>query len=449
MTTGNSRPLLPPILVSGFVASIGLWVLWFVTHLPWLHQSESINIPILLGYWGLAFVVAGFNVGPGRAWKVGVGAGLVSALVGLLALGTKLRAEVQGGGPADPTLHPSTALIVLGFLATGTLLGAAGMALGGALAPKSRATQPEPDWLSRFAWVTCIAAAPLLFVGGLVTSTDSGMAVPDWPNTFGSNMFLYPLGPRSAPNVYLEHSHRLFGTLVGLTSIVLTCWVWLSNQRFYVRVYAIVVLTLIIAQGLLGAMRVIQNDRISALVHGVIAQVIFAGLIALAIYLSPSFRGLSAILPPPPARRIKLFATAAMHTMLVQLVFGAMYRHLRSSHVLWSHAGFSVVVVVAAILAGFSAHAFMKDAANLPAAAKTLRRGGTWLIVAVGFQFLLGWFVFMTTAGQNRRPESVPQAVIRTTHQANGALLLGLTTVVFVMARQANRLAKRATKPAG
>ena len=66
-----------------------------------------------------------------------------------------------------------------------------------------------------------VAVAPLLFVGGLVTSTNSGMAVPDWPNTFGSNMFLYPLGPRAQPDVYLEHSHRLFGTLVGLATLKL------------------------------------------------------------------------------------------------------------------------------------------------------------------------------------------------------------------------------------
>ena len=75
--------------------------------------------------------------------------------------------------------------------------------------------------LHRFAAFVVAATAILIFAGGLVTSTGSGLSVPDWPNTFGTNMFLYPLGPRAAPDVFLEHSHRLFGTLVGLSAIAM------------------------------------------------------------------------------------------------------------------------------------------------------------------------------------------------------------------------------------
>ncbi|MDX2131675.1 MAG: COX15/CtaA family protein [Planctomycetota bacterium] len=416
---------------------MGVWVLWFVTHLPWLGIREQISIPAIVGVWFLCFVVAGRNLAHARAWQVGALAGFVSAFTGLAVVGSKLRPQVEGGGPADPSLTPSAPAIVLGFLVFGTVLGLAGAFLGSRFA-RPAASAANTPWLARFAWVACLAAAPLLFVGGLVTSTDAGMAVPDWPNTYGSNMFLYPLGPRVPANIYLEHAHRLFGTLVGFAAIILTVWVWVSRTSSFVKWWATGLLLFIIAQGLLGAARVLENSRWMAAFHGVSAQVIFAGMVALAVYLSPWYAGLAAGGAQPGARRLRAFATATLHTLFIQLALGAVYRQFRHTHVLWTHAAFATVVLLVAIIAGFAAMSFLKDASD-PRPGARVRRAGGALVGVVAVQFVLGWIAFMVTAGQSLDTSSVPQALVRTAHQANGALLIGVVAYLVVIAKQLAR----------
>jgi heme A synthase len=156
-----------------------------------------------------------------------LGGGLISAAIGLLLIGTKLTAAPAESG-ITAGLRPNAAVMALGFLIFGGVLGlVAGAVLGRVLGNREK---PRHDWLANFALVSVAAVAPLLFIGGLVTSTNSGMAVPDWPNTYGSNMLLYPLGPRADPGVYLEHSHRLFGVLVGLATLVLMTWALLLKR---------------------------------------------------------------------------------------------------------------------------------------------------------------------------------------------------------------------------
>ena len=88
--------------------------------------------------------------------------------------------------------------------------------------------------LHRVALLTAAATFPLIFMGGLVTSHGAGMSVPDWPNSYGYNMFTFPpsiwLG-RQAGGVFYEHSHRLMGSLVGMLSILLTVWAWKTESR--------------------------------------------------------------------------------------------------------------------------------------------------------------------------------------------------------------------------
>lgn len=483
--------VIPASMVAGFGACIGLWIVWFVTHLPWLNIPERHALPALLAYWLLAFAACGFNIGRASGWKVGVLGGVISALPWLMVLGSKLRHPAGADGALGDVV-PSAGLIVVGFLATGGVVGGVGAALGSLASPRGRDATPEPDWLARFAWVTAFAAAPLLFVGGLVTSTGSGMAVPDWPGTFGSNMFLYPLGPRSEPGVFLEHSHRLFGSLLGMTAVVLALWTVLRGASRRVRALAIVlpavtgiaavgllvvgeanagfavgvggvlvlagvvmvsergagrwpkvlvllVLAFIVVQGWLGGTRVLENSTARAMLHGVSAQVIFAGLVAAAAYLSPAFAGVGAsACTPKSARVMKVLATATLHATLVQLVLGAVYRHFRSTHVLWTHAAFAVIVVIAALGAAMAALSFEKERGGAYAA---VRRTGVWLLALVSVQFVLGWIAFMG-AGQGLDTASVTQSLLRTAHQANGAAFLGAATVLFVMARQANRAAR-------
>src|SRR5678815_4040316 len=80
-------------------------------------------------------------------------------------------------------------------------------------------------WLHRFAVLTALATLVLIVIGGLVTSHGVGMAVPDWPNTYGYNMFLFPIS-KWVGGVLYEHSHRLMATFVGVLTTALALWLW-------------------------------------------------------------------------------------------------------------------------------------------------------------------------------------------------------------------------------
>src|SRR4051794_11790199 len=106
------------------------------------------------------------------------------------------------------------------------------------------------------ALLTAAATFPLIFMGGLVTSHGAGMSVPDWPNSYGYNMFLFP--PRLwIGGILYEHTHRLMGTVVGMLSIALCAWAWMSGARRSVRWLAAAVLGAVIFQGVLGGLRVV------------------------------------------------------------------------------------------------------------------------------------------------------------------------------------------------
>jgi Uncharacterized protein required for cytochrome oxidase assembly len=89
-------------------------------------------------------------------------------------------------------------------------------------------------WLNRFAWFICVAALLLICSGGMVTSKNVGLAVPDWPTTFGYNMFLFPVS-KWVGGILFEHTHRLIASAVGFLTIILAIWLWRSESRGWVR----------------------------------------------------------------------------------------------------------------------------------------------------------------------------------------------------------------------
>src|SRR5215468_7172473 len=101
-------------------------------------------------------------------------------------------------------------------------------------------------WPHRLAMILVCATFPLLFIGGLVTSKGAGLAVPDWPTTFGYNMFLYPWS-KMVGNIFYEHSHRLVASAVGLLTIALTVAFWLRERRQWLRWLGMLALGLVIA----------------------------------------------------------------------------------------------------------------------------------------------------------------------------------------------------------
>jgi cytochrome c oxidase assembly protein subunit 15 len=333
---------------------------------------------------------------------------------------------------------PNAWILALGFVGMGLAIGLIGGMVGRVIAREQTHDLPAAHWLSRFAIVAAVAVAPLIFIGGLVTSTNSGMAVPDWPQTYGVNMFLYPLGSHTPAPKFLEHAHRLFGAFIGLATLVLLVFTLKIERRTWVRVLAAIAFGTVCVQGVLGGLRVLQDTRIGAMLHGILAQLTFGVVVSLAVVLSDLFRTLppgQSILDPRTGKRVRVFCTAALHALIIQLIFGAIYRHFRGTHALWTHIGFSVVVTILAILAGSM---LTSEPVRRTLVGRRVAVIGICLAAAGAIQFLLGWLAF-AFAGRDPDPQSIAQALIRTTHQANGAILLAFATAAFVWGKRLGR----------
>jgi cytochrome c oxidase assembly protein subunit 15 len=181
-------------------------------------------------------------------------------------------------------------------------------------------------WLHRFALLTALATFPLLFVGGLVTSTGSALAVPDWPTTFGYNMFLYPLSGMVGGILY-EHSHRLLGALVGFLTIILTLWLWLREPRLWLRWLGSIALAAVILQGVLGGLRVVLLTQALAIVHACLAQAFFALLVGIAFFTSPKQSGNPGDRAVEHLSRLRRLCVLTSAFIYMQVVFGAILRH--------------------------------------------------------------------------------------------------------------------------
>lgn len=126
----------------------------------------------------------------------------------------------------------------------------------------------------------------LITLGGQVTSKVAGMAVPDWPATFGHNMFLFPWSRMTASTlVFLEHSHRLVASGVGLITLAVAVWVWGTRTDRLARRLSAGAVILVVAQGVLGGQRVVQVSWLLGLAHGCLAQgfLLVAGMLALVL----------------------------------------------------------------------------------------------------------------------------------------------------------------------
>jgi len=442
--------LVLPALVCGFATAAAMWIVWLATHLPELTAPGPVSaialMTVLLG----GMILTGRAVGPDRAIRVGLLAGLIASLVNLLLLGTVLTQANPPTADEVASIRPGAAGMALGFLALGGFMGLAGGMIGRSL-PRSAPACDEPTrWVARMAVVAVCATFPLLLLGGLVTSTESGLAVPDWPNSYGASMFLYPIGLMADPRIFLEHAHRLFGALIGLTTVVLAVQIWMVDRRKWVKIAALSLVALVIVQGVIGGIRVTQQSAGLAILHGVVAQIFFAALVAQAAWLSASWSQVTPAGGPGP-RRLKFFATGLLHTTIIQLILGSVFRHLAgsssgASHVIWTHAAFSLVVVFFAVMAGSLAlHVPAEGTAQRP----ILHRAGKAIFVTIAIQFLIGWAaLFGALKGADRGPvpthdrilhaEAVPayEVILTTTHQANGALVLALASLTYVWGRR-------------
>jgi heme a synthase len=278
-------------------------------------------------------------------------------------------------------------------------------------------------WPHRIAVILACFTFPLLFIGGLVTGKGVGLAVPDWPTTFGYNMFLYPWS-KMVGGIFYEHSHRLVASFVGLLTIVLALTFWLREERNWLRSLGVGALILVIVQGVLGGLRVVLLENTLAIVHAAIAQIFFALTIGLAIFTSASWKQatVSVLNDAGRLRRLCAITTALIY---LQIVFGAVLRH--TGERLDAHLLFAALVAIHVILIAMrvTRHHAGIDLLNRPALA---------LVILLLVQIALGGASYAAKFTA-LWPISFDAIVFITTlHLAVGALMLAASIALTLRA---------------
>jgi cytochrome c oxidase assembly protein subunit 15 len=180
--------------------------------------------------------------------------------------------------------------------------------------------------LHRFAVLTAVATILLIVAGGLVTSTESGLSVPDWPTTYGQNPFTFPIS-KWVGGIRFEHTHRLIASTVGLLTVVLAVWLARREPRPWVRRLGYAALAAVIAQGVLGGLTVkfLLPTSVSV-AHACLAQTFFCLIVTLAVVTSPAWRDSRGV----EAAAVSRAAAATVGMVFLQLLMGAVMRHTKA-----------------------------------------------------------------------------------------------------------------------
>lgn len=263
-----------------------------------------------------------------------------------------------------------------------------------------------------------VAAAftwPLLLSGGQVTTYRVGMAVPDWPTTFGINMFLYRFVD-STWGVFIEHRHRLLGAGLGLISIVLAVWFTVRERRLGVKLLGWGALAGVVLQGLLGGLRVRNNSTELALVHGCSGQAVFGLMVALAVVTSRKW--IDSAASHDESGRMRAYSLGFLALAYTQIILGAILRHLGSMLIV------HICTAICVIVAGGALFAVSRSTGT---GSSLIRVPASRLLVVISTQACLGiwaWWMLRPFDGVARRVTTL-QAIARTGHQGTGALVLG------------------------
>lgn len=327
------------------------------------------------------------------------------------------------------------------------------------LTPEDPAGNP---WPFRCALALTLVTFPLIWVGGLVTTYDAGMAVPDWPGTYGYNLFLYP--PRTwfaGPwDLFIEHGHRLLGSLSGLLNIALVWAVFRWDRRRWMRYYSVGALAAVILQGLLGGLRVLLDDRTLAMIHGCAGPAFLAVCVSLCVVTSGTWQRLAnpgAASPAAAGGRSRLMshltsvpelAAATVGAAYLQLVIGALMRHVPVSATpnFFRWTVFAHLAVAGVLLSLVIAVAWLASRGR-----DRWARGrglGNVLLVLVVCQVLLGcatWVVnyywpgwvpdwSVTARYDVIEAKGWVQAMVVTAHQAVGSLIVGVSVWLMLLA---------------
>ena len=178
--------------------------------------------------------------------------------------------------------------------------------------------------LHRFSQFLVACTVVLILAGSLVTSHDAGLSVPDWPTSYGWNMFTFPPSMWVA-NILYEHGHRLIASTVGFLTIVLAAWLWIAEPRRWVRWLGVAALGAVIAQGLVGGLTVLffLPPAVST-AHAGLAEIFFCLTVAIALFTSPRWNASDGADDDAVLRRV---ATTTTILIYAQILVGATMRH--------------------------------------------------------------------------------------------------------------------------
>lgn len=296
----------------------------------------------------------------------------------------------------------------------------------------ARTGSPAGRGLHAFAVLTAAATLLLIVAGGLVTSTESGLSVPDWPTTYGRSMFTFPVS-EWVGGIRYEHTHRLIASAVGLLTIVLAIWLARREERRSVRRLGYLALVAVVAQGVLGGLTVLFLLPIAVSVaHACLAQTFFCLTVTLAVVTSARWRqaapgDLKAAFLASPVARVA-GATAAV--VFVQLLVGAVMRHTKAGLAIpdfplalgrvvpplesfpvtihFAHRVGALAIAALVVWCGIRAYRTHRSG---------LYQTALWLALLVAVQIALGASTVLTRKS----------VAVTTAHVATGALLLGST----------------------
>ena len=350
-------------------------------------------------------------------------------------------------------------------------------------------------WLHRLAVLTAVTTFILICMGGLVTSTDSGLAVPDWPTTFGYNMFVYPLSKTVSgflfsidPNlqadldtgnlsvrlrqalekneisvsenviiatetqgsrwtladkanertytliksgerldvyvhgVLYEHSHRLIGSIVGFLTIALMISIWAKDGRKWMKWLGVIALVAVIAQGVMGGLRVTNLSRALAIIHACFAQAFFGLTAGLVLFTSRRWLQTSVEVETTDFARLRNLNLITLGLIYIQFIFGAILRH--TGNRLDAHLLFAGLVTIHIFLL---LRQILRDHPENPSLVRfALLLGG---LLAVQLMLGIGAYLVEFTTFAAGVP-SVASVIITTAHVAIGALMLVISVAL-------------------
>ena len=279
--------------------------------------------------------------------------------------------------------------------------------------------------LHGFAVFTECCTFLLIIAGALVTGNDAGLAVPDWPLSYGS------LTPPWVGGIRYEHGHRMVASFVGFLTIILAVWLWKRDDRSFVRRLGWIALVVVITQGILGGITVLffLPAPISAM-HACLAQAFFCIVSSLALLTSESWKrsakSVAGDIKGVSMRQLSVWTTASVYA---QLILGAALRHSKTG-LLWHVFGAFLVT----FLAIWTVARVYKSYANVA----QLFRPAMFLAILLVAQLSLGVgsYLVRLASREDVQPGALMVAVT-TAHVATGAAVL-VTSLLFTL--QCHRL---------